>query len=100
MLSGENADEVLVVQKGALEVLRGAAIVRELHTYGQLKHIDEKGDQSQHVGFGKRLMHEAEIIAHTEGYNKIVVISGVGARDYYRKQCRYELQDTYMVKYL
>ena len=81
-------------------VLRDAALVRELHTYGQLKHINEKGDQSQHIGFGKRLMQEAENIAREAKYKKIAVISGVGVRDYYRKKLGYELEDTYMVKYL
>ena len=84
---------------GELEVLKGSALVRELHTYGQLKHIHEKGDQSQHVGLGRSLMNEAEIIARKAGYKKIAVISGVGVREYYRK-LGYKLEGSYMVKYL
>jgi elongator complex protein 3 len=85
--------------KEELGVLKDSALVRELHTYGQLKHIHEKGDQSQHVGLGRSLMNEAEIIAREAGYKKIAVISGIGVREYYRK-LGYELEGTYMVKYL
>lgn len=46
------------------------------------------------------LMEEAERIAREEhGSNKLAVISGVGTRHYYRK-LGYELEGTYMVKYL
>ena len=84
---------------GNLEVLKGVAIIRELHTYGQLVRIDEKGGQSQHRGFGRRLMEEAENTAREAGYKKIAVISGVGVREYYRT-LGYELDRTYMVKNL
>ena len=79
------------------------AIVRELHTYGQLQPIN-RGRISvispQHKGLGKRLMKEAEKITKQEfGFNKIAVISGIGARNYYRK-LGYKLKNTYMVKIL
>ncbi|HED06007.1 MAG TPA: tRNA uridine(34) 5-carboxymethylaminomethyl modification radical SAM/GNAT enzyme Elp3, partial [Ignavibacteria bacterium] len=93
-------EKVEKVQSGNLSVLRGAALVRELHTYGQLIPVSEEGTQTQHVGLGKRLMQEAELIAREAGYEKVAVISGVGVRDYYRKKLGYELEDTYMVKYL
>jgi len=83
----------------SLGVLKGAAIIRELHTYGQLVCISEEGGQSQHRGFGRRLMEEAENIARAAGYEKIAVISGVGVREYYRS-LGYELDRTYMVKSL
>jgi elongator complex protein 3 len=83
----------------ATEALRGAAIVRELHTYGLLTQIGEKGRQSQHLGLGRKLLQEAEHIARQASFNKIAVISGVGVRDYYRKR-GYKLHDTYMVKLL
>jgi len=82
-----------------LGVLKGTAIIRELHTYGQLVCISEEGGQSQHRGFGRRLMEEAENIARTAGYEKMAVISGVGVREYYRS-LGYELDRTYMVKSL
>jgi elongator complex protein 3 len=47
---------------------------------------------------GKKLVKEAEKITKKEfGLNKIAVISGVGARRYWRK-LDYKLKDTYMVK--
>ncbi|MBI5045982.1 MAG: tRNA uridine(34) 5-carboxymethylaminomethyl modification radical SAM/GNAT enzyme Elp3 [Candidatus Niyogibacteria bacterium] len=77
--------------------LYGAALIRELHTYGRLMRIGVKGAQSQHRGLGQKLLHEAEKIAKKAGYKKMAVISGVGVRNYYRK-LGYRLQDTYMVK--
>ena len=79
-------------------VLKGAAIVRELHTYGQLVPVNKKEKAPQHKGLGKKLMEEAEKIAKKEfGLSKIAVISGVGVRGYYRK-LGYRLKDTYMIK--
>ncbi len=84
---------------GALDVLRGSALVRELHTYGRMVPIGGKGTQSQHRGFGTRLLLEAERIAREAGYEKLAIISGVGVREYYKNR-GYELEGTYMVKYL
>lgn len=84
-----------------LPVLKNAALIREVHTYGKLAKIDTKDKTSpQHIGLGKKLLIEAERIAKEEfGLNKIVVISGVGVRGYYRKN-GYRLQETYMSKNL
>lgn len=80
--------------------IRGAAFVRELHTYGHLVPIDAKNpDANQHKGLGRKLMAEAERLAAAVGYEKLAVISGVGVREYYRK-LGYELEGTYMVKHL
>lgn len=85
----------------SLPVLENAAIIREVHTYGKLAKINSKDKNSpQHIGLGKKLLREAERIAKEEfGLEKIVVISGVGVRGYYRKN-GYRLKDTYMVKSL
>jgi len=83
-----------------LKVLEGASLIREIHTYGQLREISEKGkkESPQHKGLGKKLMKEAERISKNEfKAKKIAVISGVGAREYYRK-LGYSIQETYMVK--
>lgn len=77
--------------------LENAALVRELHTYGRHMKVGALGSQSQHVGFGRRLVQEAERIAREEGYGKIAIISGVGVRGYYRT-LGYDLEGTYMVK--
>ena len=44
-------------------------------------------------------MKTAEDIAYNNGYLKIVVISGIGVRNYYRK-LGYTEENTYMVKNL
>jgi len=79
--------------------LNNSAIIREIHTYGKLTDISKKDKNSpQHIGLGKKLVLEAERIARDEfGMKKIAVISGVGVRNYYRKN-GYRLRDTYMVK--
>lgn len=84
-----------------LPILRNAAIIREVHTYGKLTKINKQDKRSpQHIGLGKKLIAEAEKIAKKEfGCLKMAVISGVGVRNYYRK-LGYKLKDTYMVKYI
>jgi elongator complex protein 3 len=78
-----------------------SAIIREVHTYGKVTAVGKKDKNSpQHIGLGRQLLQEAEKIAKTEfGLTKIAVISGVGVRDYYRKN-GYRLQNTYMIKKL
>lgn len=80
-------------------VLDGAAMVRELHTYGRHLSIHSRSaGAAQHQGFGRRLMAEAERIGEQEfGLRRIAVIAGVGVREYYRR-LGYELEETYMVK--
>jgi len=75
------------------------AIIRELHTYGELIPIGSKKKAVQHVGLGKRLMLEAEKLAKKKGYREIAVISGIGVREYYRRMW-YKLDKTYVVKEL
>ncbi len=75
---------------------RGTAMIRELHVYGELVPIGKK-KKIQHAGLGKKLMAEAEKIARTNGFEKILVISGIGARGYYRR-LGYKLKQGYMVK--
>jgi len=85
-------------QKSFIPVLQNSAIIREVHTYGKLVPITQKKLAPQHRGFGKKLIKEAEKIAKNEfGLDKMVVISGVGARRYFGK-LGYRLKDTYMVK--
>jgi elongator complex protein 3 len=83
------------------ELKGGVSIVRELHVYGSVVPVAAKDPTKfQHQGFGMLLMEEAERIALEEhGSRKIVVISGVGTRNYYRK-LGYELEGPYMSKAL
>lgn len=75
------------------------AIIRELHVYGPALNLGQKGKISQHRGFGKWLMDEAEKICRRQGIKKLKVISGIGVREYYKK-LGYDLEGTYMVKFL
>ncbi|OIO51579.1 tRNA uridine(34) 5-carboxymethylaminomethyl modification radical SAM/GNAT enzyme Elp3 [Candidatus Uhrbacteria bacterium CG_4_10_14_0_8_um_filter_58_22] len=80
--------------------IRGAALLRELHTYGHLVPIDGHSPKSaQHHGHGRRLMDEAEQLARQSGFKRMAVISGVGVRAYYRK-LGYRRRGTYMIKCL
>jgi elongator complex protein 3 len=83
------------------EVDEKTAIVRELHVYGQMAELGQKKDEIwQHMGYGEDLLAEAEKIA-LEIYdkNKLLIISSVGARNYYRK-FGYEREGPYMSKIL
>lgn len=78
--------------------LAEAAIVREVHTYGQVQQIAKSDiEKSQHRGLGKKLMAKAEDIAKERGYKRVAVISAIGTREYY-KSLGYELMGNYMVK--
>ena len=59
--------------------------------------INSSAKSSQHKGFGRKLINHAETIARSSNFNKIVVISGVGVRDYYRK-LGYEINDKYYME--
>lgn len=80
------------------EISKDSALVRELHVYGTAAAVGSKGDV-QHMGLGKALLKKAEEIAKTYYKKKMVVISGVGVRGYYRK-LRYKKEGYYMVKKL
>ncbi len=80
--------------------LGGAALIRELHTYGKTVPHDQKGSRdTQHHGLGKRLMIAAERRARAAGYKKIAVISSIGTREYYR-HLGYSREGYYMCKRL
>lgn len=87
-----------------------AALVRELHIYGPEVALNQKetagrrtalgGQTAQHKGLGRALLAEAERIAREEfGAGEVAVLSGVGAREYYRGE-GYRLREGYMVKKL
>jgi len=83
-----------------IPALCNSAIIRELHTYGQLHPLQHSAVSPQHKGLGKKLIEEAEKIAKKEfAMKNIAVISGIGAREYYKK-FKYRLKDTYMFKKL
>ncbi len=77
------------------------ALIRELHVFGpELPLSQRQASAAQHRGFGKALLREAERIAREEfGRGWAAVISGIGAREYYRSE-GYRRQGAYMVKKL
>lgn len=78
------------------EITRKSALIRELHVYGAATGLGKQG-AVQHRGLGKKLLVLAEKTAKKSGRDKIVVISGIGVRGYYRK-LGYRKQGPYMVK--
>ena len=80
--------------------LIGCSFIRELHVYGKIvKHNSKENKSVQHMGFGKRLIKEAELISRNNGVHKVAIISGVGVREYYEKN-GYKLIKDYMIKEL
>ena len=80
--------------------LHNCSIIRELHIYGVIvNHTLKKDNSIQHMGFGKKLMKEAEKITQKYGIKKIAIISGVGVREYY-ENIGYNLYKNYMIKEL
>jgi elongator complex protein 3 len=76
--------------------LLGKALIREIKTFGKEARIDEEGEY-QHKGYGRRLLQEAEEMTRELGLPGIAVISGIGVREYFRKN-GYERLGPYMSK--
>lgn len=77
-----------------------SAIIREIKIFGREVEIGKRVQDDkvwQHKGIGRVLMERSEDIARSAGYRRIVVISGVGAREYFRK-LGYERLGVYMAK--
>jgi len=84
-----------------LRINEKKAVIRELHIFGPEVPLGEKLERAaQHQGLGERLLQEAERIAREEfKADRLSVLSGVGAREYYRS-LGYGLEGAYMVKEL
>ena len=85
------------------DVLENSALIREVHSYGSEISVGEgQGSEEvgQHRGLGRKLIEESEKIAREEWKKeKMVIIAGIGTREYYRKW-GYEEVCWYMVKKL
>lgn len=80
--------------------LVGAALVREVHVFGQSLPVGEDQEGvAQHAGLGRSLIEWAEDIAKKAGYQRLAVISAVGTRQYYLRQ-GFGRGSLYMVKEL
>jgi elongator complex protein 3 len=80
------------------EITNDCILVRELHVYGETTELGQKG-LVQHKGMGRALLREAERIAKMYWKKRVVVISGIGVRPYYKK-LGYKREGPYMVKRL
>lgn len=81
-----------------MEELEGAAIIREVHIYGQSLQVGREQDgAAQHMGLGTHLIREAESICQLKGYRRLAVISAIGTRRYYANRGFIHAQ-YYMVK--
>ncbi len=78
--------------------LDGAAIIREVHVYGQSLEVGaEKRGSAQHAGLGTQLLEEAEQVALRSGFMRTAVIAAVGTREYYLAR-GYSRGQLYLVK--
>ena len=78
--------------------LDGAALIREVHVYGQSLPVGvEQSGAAQHVGLGTQLLQEAEEIARKNGFQRIAVIAAVGTRPYYEAR-GFRPGELYLVK--
>ncbi len=84
------------------ETNENSALIRELHVYGpEVPLAEQNGEAAQHKGLGKALLREAERIAAEEfGARQMTILSGVGAREYYRTEFGYGSRGDYMVRKL
>lgn len=70
-----------------IDELEGAAMIREVHVYGQALGIgQEMSGMAQHSGLGRQLIDRAAELAGAHGYKRLAVIAAVGTRAYYRKR--------------
>jgi elongator complex protein 3 len=78
--------------------LQGAALVREVHVYGQSLAVGaEQAGAAQHIGLGTSLLERAAQIARQAGFNRLAVIAAVGTRCYYESR-GFHRGELYMVK--
>ena len=83
-----------------LDDLCGAAIIREVHVFGQSLAVGaEKDGAAQHAGLGTELLQRAEAIAMQNGFKRLAVISAIGTRLYYLER-GFERGELYLVKSL
>jgi elongator complex protein 3 len=95
-LSLPNAD----APQTGLRDLDGAALIREVHVYGQSLPVGaEQAGAAQHAGLGTRLLQEADAVAKAHGYGRMAVISAIGTRPYYLDR-GFERGELYLVKSL
>ena len=84
----------------AIPELEEAAIIREVHVYGQSLPVGtERDGAAQHSGLGTSLLDHADLVTRNKGLSRVAVIAAVGTRAYYEKR-GFRQQELYMVKEL
>jgi elongator complex protein 3 len=80
----------------------GDAVIRELHVFGpEVPLAGQREDAAQHKGLGRALLQEAERITREELHaRRLVILSGTGAKEYYRTAFGCHAEGDYMVKSL
>lgn len=66
-----------------IKELQSAALIRELHIYGQALSLGAQA-KTQHLGLGTKLIEKAKAITKKNHYSKLSVISSIGTKEYYR----------------
>ncbi len=103
--------QIFTGEKHFLDVLDGAAIIREVHVFGDQLPIgyhpenwvenvlDFSFAPGQHMGFGKKMLEKAyeKIKVYYPQCRKVAVIAWVGSRPYYEKQV-YKPFGEYMIR--
>ena len=80
--------------------VKDSAIVRELRVLGEALPLGKNSKRAeQHRGYGSELLSEAEKIASEEGFDRVLVISAIGTREYYSR-LGYSRLGPYMAKSL
>jgi elongator complex protein 3 len=93
-MMGERGDEF----EFTFSELGEAAIIREVHVYGQSLELGtQQGGLAQHMGLGSELIMKAEEIAPERGYRRLAVIAAIGTREYYLQR-GYRRGEQYLIK--
>jgi elongator complex protein 3 len=70
-----------------LAELRGSALLREVHVYGEVADFGESAPhKSQHAGLGAQLVARCAELARSAGHPALSVISAIGTRPWYRRR--------------
>ena len=79
-----------------LPLLKGKALIRELHVHGATVRTNTRDSlKPQHSGLGRRLLKKCEEISLEHGYNTLCVTSGEGVIKYYEKRGFHLEEDEY-----
>ena len=83
------------------EITERSAGIREVHVYGKALSLGSTEEAVQHRGVGRLLLEEAERISREEfDRNKMLVIAGIGVREYFRRKHGYAQDGVYVSKRL